>query len=129
MSPQKTRILLVEDENMLRSLYTELFEEAGYEVDTAQNGEEGLLKIQSGGYNLILLDILMPKIDGLTVLGKLTPQEFLRNGPIIMLTQLGQDSVMEKAYKGGATGCIIKSDVSPPDLLKKMEEFLVHGQE
>ena len=65
---KKSRILVVEDETFLRDLYVEILADEGYEVDTAADGAEGLKKIQMGGYDLILLDIVLPKMDGIEIL-------------------------------------------------------------
>ncbi|MCH7541221.1 response regulator, partial [Patescibacteria group bacterium] len=68
------RILVVEDDQFLRELYDELLREEGYEVDLAPDGEIGLAKIIKGGYELILLDIMLPKIDGLEILRRVKKQ-------------------------------------------------------
>ena len=70
MSANK-RILVVEDDQYIRDLYEEVLTEAGFEVDTAVDGEEGVVKAKKGGYNLILLDVMMPKLDGLGFLEEL----------------------------------------------------------
>src|SRR3990167_5866710 len=88
--PRK-RILVVEDERYLRELYVEILKEEGYEVDWAADGEEGYQAMYNGGYDLVLLDIILPKMDGLKILKKLkheTPPQ-KPNGVIIVLSNLG----------------------------------------
>src|SRR5438477_7753764 len=97
------RILIVDDDLYLRDLYNEVLKNAGYEVDTAIDGEEGIEKIKKDGYDLVLLDMMMPKIDGLGVLTQLSQtQPPLKNGPIILLTNLGHEPVIQEALQKGA---------------------------
>ena len=80
--PQK--ILIVDDDLYLRELYEEILKDAGYDVETAINGEEGLTKLLSPSYNLALLDVMMPKLDGVGVLTKLKQTEtYTLNTPIV----------------------------------------------
>ncbi|HZE86723.1 MAG TPA: response regulator, partial [Methylomirabilota bacterium] len=65
------KILLVDDDQYIREVYLEVLQDAGYDVDTGINGEEGFAKMHQGGYDLILLDIMMPKVDGIGVLDNL----------------------------------------------------------
>lgn len=124
MSKQK-RILIIEDDVYIRDLYAEILGEAGYDVATAVDGEEGLVKAKIGGYHLILLDVMMPKLDGLGVLHGLQqnpPQN--PNGQVILLTNLAQDEVVQEALKTGANDFVIKSDLNPQELLTRLETYL-----
>ena len=125
MSKQK-RILIVEDDVYIRDLYAEVLTEAGYAVETAVDGEEGLVKGKVGGYSLILLDVMMPKLDGLGVLQGLQknpPQS--PNGPVILLTNLAQNEVVQEALKTGAKDFIIKADLNPQELLARIKSYLL----
>ena len=124
MPHDQKRILVVEDEETLANVYAQLLEDQGYLVKVATSGREGIDKIKKGGWDLILLDIMMPKIDGLEVLKQLTQEERAKNGPIIMLTVLAQETIVAQALKAGAAGYIIKSDVNFDELLKIVDEFL-----
>lgn len=119
------KILIIEDDQFLRDFYEELLKGAGYTVDTAADGEVGLQKLIQGGWNLILLDIMLPKKDGLQILrdlkGVSTP---LPNGPIVALTNLGQDSVINQCFDLGANGYLIKSAMDPDDVLSEVNNFL-----
>lgn len=124
MHKQK-RILIIEDDIYIRDLYVEILTEAGYIVETAVDGEEGLVKAGKGGYALILLDVMMPKLDGLGVLEGLQknlPQE--KNGSVILLTNLAQNEVVQEALKTGAKDFIIKSELNPEEFLKKVTSYL-----
>lgn len=119
------KILLIEDDLYTRELFEEVLKDAGFDVTTALDGELGFNKILEGGYSLILLDIIMPQMDGLEVLAKLkvnTPKQ--KNGPVVMLTNLSHDPIIKDALSKGANGYLIKSDLTPETLVKKVEEFL-----
>src|SRR3989338_7452154 len=96
------RILLIDDDLYIREVYLEILQSANYNVDTAINGEEGLVKLQQGGYDLVILDVMMPKMDGIGVLDALqkTPP-VNKNGPIILLTNLGLDPLIKTAKSKG----------------------------
>ena len=122
---KKSRILVVEDETFLRDLYVEILADEGYEVDTAADGAEGLKKIQMGGYDLILLDIVLPKMDGIEILKNIKanpPQN--KNGAIVMLTNLGQEAVISEGVSLGVRGHIIKSDYTPDKLIAEVKQLL-----
>lgn len=119
------KILLVDDDPDLRDIYDEIFTEAGFQVDFAIDGEEGLNKILNGTYDLILLDIMMPKIDGLTVLKKLKTSGInFPSQTIIMLSQLNEEKVIQEALNLGAKDYLIKSDYTPDQVLKKVNDIL-----
>lgn len=120
-----SKILLVEDDQFLRDLYTELLSGEGYLIQVGVDGEDGFSKINQGGYDLVLLDIMLPKIDGLEVLRRLKKQPAKNpNGPIILLTNLGQDAIIKEAFSLGATGYIIKSAMTPDQVLAEVKVFL-----
>lgn len=119
------KILIVEDDQFLRDLYNELLTEAGYEITLAQDGEEGLEKASVGGFDLVLLDIMLPKIDGLEVLRRLKENKpKFPNGPVVLLTNLGQDAIIKEGFSLGATGYIIKSAMTPDQVLDEVKVFL-----
>lgn len=126
MSPSYPgRILIVDDDQDTRDIYGEFLTEAGFEVDYAKDGNEGLAKILEGGYDLVLLDIMMPKIDGITILKKLKenpPQGY--NGPIVMLSALDQEHIVKSALDLGAAGFLSKTNVNPEEALNKVSEFM-----
>lgn len=123
------KILVIDDDPYLRELYKEVLTEGGYQVDLALDGQEGLTKILLGGYDLILLDIMMPKIDGLGILKRIkdNPPD-VYNGPIFVLSVLKQDDIIKKAMDLGAKGYIVKSDLNPDQVLKKISGILEQTQ-
>ncbi len=119
------RILIVEDDQFLREFYQELLQAEGYNVDVAPDGEIGSQKVLLGGYSIVLLDIMLPKKDGLQVLRDLkvaTPKQ--ANGPIVVLTNLGQDEVIKQAFALGAAGFLIKSAMNPNEVLQEIKSYL-----
>ena len=122
------RILVIEDDQFLRELYDELLREEGYEVVLASDGEEGLTKISAGGYDLVLLDIMLPKMDGLEILRQLRDKHPQKpNGPVVLLTNLGQDSIIKEGFNLGASGYLIKSAMNPDQVLSEVKVFLSKG--
>lgn len=121
----KQKILIVEDDEILRNLYTELLTGEGFEVAEAADGAEGWNKIHNGGYDLIILDIVLPKKDGIQILRELKKQPpKTQNGPIVILTNLGQDSIIREGFQLGAAGYLIKSAFNPDQVLSEIKNFL-----
>ena len=119
------KILLVEDSQYIKELYKEILENAGYEVDNAEDAISAIAKIKKGGYDLILLDMLMPKGDGLEVIKKASQNPpAVKNGPILILTNLTKDALVQKALDSGASSYILKSDITPGQLIETVKKFL-----
>lgn len=125
MENSAKKILIVEDDQFLREFYVELLQGEGYMIDSAADGEEGFNKIHNGGYDLVLLDIMLPKKDGVQILeaNKATPP-IHSNGSIVMLTNIGQDSTIQKCFAYGATGYMIKSALEPSQVLIEVQNYL-----
>ncbi|KKS95883.1 MAG: Fis family transcriptional regulator [Candidatus Gottesmanbacteria bacterium GW2011_GWA2_43_14] len=120
------KILVVEDEQYLRDLYVELLKEDGYEVASAIDGEIAYDLITKNSYDLVLLDLVMPRMPGIALLKKLSDQDHLRKQKlkIVVLTNLGQDTVIAEAISFGVRGYIIKSDVTPDKILSEVKYYL-----
>ena len=119
------RILVVEDDEFLRELYDELLKGEGYDITLAVDGEEGLNHISEVGFDLIILDIMLPKMDGLEILRHIkekAPKQ--KNGPTVLLTNLGQDSIIKEGFALGASGYLIKSAMNPDQVLSEVKVFL-----
>ncbi|OGY23826.1 MAG: hypothetical protein A2Y57_03580 [Candidatus Woykebacteria bacterium RBG_13_40_7b] len=123
------RILIVEDDQFLRDLYKELLVEEGYEIDLAEDGEVGLAKVLEGGYDLVLLDIMLPKKDGLDILRESRQKKPAKeNGPVVLLTNLGQEQIIKEGFTLGASGYLIKSSLTPDQVLHEVKVFLSRGK-
>lgn len=115
------KILIVDDDQYLRELYQEIIQDIGYEVDSAVDGEEGFKKITENKYDLVLLDVMMPKLDGLGVLKKL--KEINKTDTkIIVLTNLAHDPIIEESLKNGALNYLIKADITPDQLIEAIKK-------
>ncbi len=117
-------LLLVEDDPFLAELYTIKFREAGNEVLAAADGKEGLEVMKKEKPDVVLLDVVLPKMDGLEVLQAVKNDPELSRIPIILLTNLGQKEDVEKGLKLGARSYLVKADHTPSEVVKKVEELL-----
>lgn len=121
----KQRILLVEDEEFLREIYQDVLSQAGYIVDIAVDGDEAFAALHKGGYDLVLLDVMLPERDGRTVLIDLQKQPSLKPNPkIFYMTNLSHDGILNEGKKIGASGVLIKSDLNPDQFLQKVKQIL-----
>ena len=119
------KVLIVEDDVFLREMYVHTFTKEGFEMTEANDGEEGITKAEQGEFDLILLDIMMPKKSGIEVLQALRrPSAKAVKTPIILLSNLGQESVIREAFNMGADGFILKSDTLPRDVVSRVDDFL-----
>lgn len=119
------RILVVEDDQALRDLYVLILKDAGFTVDEAADGEAALAAMQKGGYDLVLLDIVLPRMDGIKILEhlKVNPPD-TPNKKIVVLSNLGQDETIGNAMALGSVGYLIKSDYTPDQIVLRIQEFL-----
>jgi len=120
----KAKLLLVEDDVTLVKMYERKFLSDGYEVAIAYDGLEGLEKATKEKPDLILLDIMLPKLDGLALFKKLRSQPGTFNTPVILLTNFGQEDAVFECFKLGAVDYLIKADVTPQQVVAKVESFL-----
>ncbi|MBI2008165.1 response regulator [Candidatus Amesbacteria bacterium] len=119
------RILVVEDDQPLRDLYVLILKDAGFSVEEAADGEVALAAMQKGGYDLVLLDIVLPKMDGIKILEHLKqiPPDS-PNKKIVVLSNLGHDEIIGNAMALGSVGYLIKSDYTPDQIVLSIQEFL-----
>jgi CheY-like chemotaxis protein len=120
VEPTKKTILVVEDEIDLLSLYVEVLQDAGFAVEQAQDGNIAMEKIKSVMWDAMLLDIMLPGQDGLTILKTIATTPNLKKGPIIITTNLNNDYVIQDAFKYGADGFLIKSEITPDKVIEEV---------
>jgi len=118
------KILLVEDDIALRDIYSARFTAEGYEVVTASDGEEALTIAVKEKPDLILLDIMMPKISGFDVLDILRATPETKNTKIIVMSALSQPTDIEKGQKLGADEYLVKSQVTLSEVVEKMNKLI-----
>jgi two-component system response regulator ResD len=118
------RVLIVEDEHDLRALYAEILTNAGYNVDQAPDGEIGMDKVKNTPWNLLLLDIMLPGRDGLRMLKEMKENTSFKKGPIVVITNLNSEHIIQEAFNLGADGYLIKSEITPDKVIDEVKEFL-----
>lgn len=118
------KVLLVEDDNNLREIYEARLQAEGYTIVSARDGEEALVVAKAEKPDLIIADIMMPKISGFEMLDILRNTEGLKEVPVVMLTALGQSEDQERADKLGADRYLVKSQVTLEDIVKATHELL-----
>ncbi len=124
MSMQSKKILIVEDEQDLRQELVDKFTREGFVALRAKNGEEGLKIALVEHPDLILLDVVMPVMDGITMAKKLRQDKWGHNVPVIMLTNLSDVEKVSKAMESGIFEYLVKSDWKIQDVVKKVKEKL-----
>lgn len=115
------KILIVDDEEILRKIYSDRLTFEGFTVETARDGEEALAKIRTSPPDLILLDILMPKLNGLQVLEQLNTEPALKKIPVIVLSNVANDENIKKALTLGAKDYLLKTNFSPNEIINKIK--------
>ena len=121
---QSARILIIEDDQFLRDLMERKLIKEGFVVETAIEGESGLQKIKSWRPDLVLLDIILPGLDGFSILEKVKADASVASIPVILLTNLGQRDDVEKGLKLGAVGYLVKAHFTPGDIVEKVKSVL-----
>lgn len=123
MEQSKKKILIAEDEKPMATALQLKLTKNGFDADIAGNGEEALQKIDAGGVNLLILDLMMPKVDGFGVLTALKEKGV--KIPVIVASNLSQKEDEEKAKALGAVDYFVKSNVAISDIVDKIKSHLV----
>lgn len=124
MTQNKKKILLVEDDSFLISMYTVKFELENFEVVAAEDGEKGLSLAAEEKPDIILLDILLPKMNGFEVLKELKNNKETNQIPVILLTNLSQKNEIEQGLALGAQDYLIKAHFMPSEVMDKIKKVL-----
>ena len=117
-------LFLVEDEPLLANLLKQRFEKENFEVVLARDGEEALRLLKDLKPDLILLDIILPKISGFEFMEKMRDAPTIRKAPIVVISNLGQESDIEKGKMLGAVGYFVKARLSIEELVQQVKGFL-----
>lgn len=120
----QVRILLVEDEDYIRDLYKRQLDGAGLTTDAAANGQEAFAAITKTKYDLILLDIMLPDTNGLQILKEVKQNPAIKNTPVVLLTNLGQDVIIKEGFELGAEGYLIKASLTPSQVVQEVKNAL-----
>lgn len=121
------RILIVEDEPLLGNLLKQRFESEGVQTLLAHDGEEAINTLRSTRPDLILLDIILPKISGFELLEMMQADPQIEKAPVIITSNLGQDTDMERGRMLGAIGYFVKAKVSIEELVEQVKSALASG--
>ena len=120
----KKRIIIVEDDSVLRDVLGQKLEKSGYIVDRAEDGVVAIEKIKAMKPDIILLDILMPRKNGIEVLEELHADEMFKDIPVIIISNSGQPVEIQRAQELGARDFLIKAVFDPDEVLQKVESVL-----
>lgn len=118
------KILLVEDDRLLTRLYHKKLTKEGYQVEIAYDGSEGLVKAQNAPPDLVLLDLMMPKMGGLDMLRAFQASPQLQNIPVVVLTNLSAEKEEEEARALGVVDYLVKANNPPDRVLQRIREVL-----
>ena len=124
MPKEKTKILLVEDDSFLLGMYATKFELEGFQVIVAEDGEKAVRMALKELPDVVLLDIILPKLNGFDVLKQLKAEATTAKIPVILLTNLSQRDEIERGLKMGAEDYLIKAHFMPSEVVEKIKKIL-----
>ena len=122
---KQKRIVIVEDDKFLRDLISQKLSREGFFVHAAENGEDGEKFIYEDAPDIILLDIILPGMDGFEVLERIKKNEKVKNIPVLVLSNLSQKSDIDRAKELGAEDFMVKSNFTPEEISKKIQDILM----
>ncbi len=122
MSAKKKKILLVEDEPLIQDIYLRKFQEAGFDITCVFDAEEAEKLLRKKSFHLVILDILLPREDGLSFLKKLRKEK--NNIPVIIFSNLEGENYLNEAKKYKAKDYIIKANYTPSEIIQKIQQIL-----
>lgn len=120
----EAKILIVEDDRYISKMYQLKLSLDGFDVQVADNGRIGIEKVKEFRPDIILTDILMPEVDGFEVIKQVKADEELKEIPILIMSNLGQEDNIQKGLELGALGYIVKSQYTPSKVVEKIKEIL-----
>lgn len=118
------KVLIIEDDQAYRKVYSRKFEVAGFSVEVAENGVEGLAKARANKPDIILTDLMMPQMDGFQLLDAIQSDAALKIVPVIVLTNLSTPEDTQKVLKKGAKAVMVKSDNEPNAIVEAARQVL-----
>ncbi len=125
---KKYKILIVDDDKFLLDMYTLKFKEKGFDVDSAFGSIKALAKLkEDNSFDIVIMDIVMPAMDGFELLAEIKKEKLAEGAKMVILSNLGQPSDIEKGNKLGADGYIVKADSTPSEVVAKVTE-LINGK-
>ncbi len=123
MAKQK-KVFIIEDDEMISSMYKTKLEAEKFIVKTIANGFEGLKAVEQEAPDLVLLDIMLPQLDGFSVLRQLKKNPKTKNIPVVIMTNLGTEEDIAKGKQAGAVDYIVKANFTPAQVIEKIKKYL-----
>jgi two-component system, OmpR family, alkaline phosphatase synthesis response regulator PhoP len=127
MSTKKVKVAIIEDDMAIVQMYRTKFENEGYEVATAPDGLSGLELINDYQPDIILLDLMMPNMNGLDMLQRLRSQPGGRDAKVVVLTNMGDTETATRVYKMAADDYIVKAEMTPKQVSERVKALLARG--
>jgi len=121
---EKRKVLIIEDEKSIRTMYAEILTDEGFEVLEEGDGMSGLNRALDGDWDVLLLDIMLPRLDGVELLKKLKNNPGTSSKPIIILSNLADPSIKKNCINLGAKEFLIKSDIVPSDVIIAIKKYV-----
>lgn len=118
------KVILIEDDESIGFIYKRQLDLAGLQTDLFTNGKEGLEAVNANTYDLLLLDIMLPDVNGLDILKEIKSNEKTKSLTVILLTNLGQDNVIKQGLTLGAEGYLIKASLTPKQIVEEAKQIL-----
>ena len=118
------KVLLVEDEEFIRDLFKRQLDLSGFATDAFSNGQDGLAAISKNAYDLVLLDIMLPDINGLQILQNIRQNPATKEIAVVLLTNLGQDAVIKQGFELGADGYLVKAAYTPDQIVQEVKNIM-----
>lgn len=122
------KVLVVEDEQLIGDLLQRKLREEGYYALVARDGETGLKQVREEKPDIVLLDIVLPRLNGFEVLSEMRKDEALRKIPVIIISNSGQPTEIEKAKEAGVRDWLIKTEFDPQEVLEKVQRHIGPAQ-
>lgn len=119
------KIILIEDDEFLSDVYRLKLEKENFEVEIVKDGSKALEKIINQKPDMILLDIVLPNLDGWEILKKIKKDDRIKNIPVVVLSNLAQEEQVKKSLNLGATKYLVKSQYIPSEIIKEIKEILI----
>ena len=118
------KVLLVEDEEFIRDLFKRQLDLSGFATDAFANGQDGLAALSKNAYDLVLLDIMLPDINGLQILQNIRQNPATKGVAVVLLTNLGQDAVIKQGFELGADGYLVKAAYTPDQIVQEVKNIM-----
>ena len=122
--PRKKVVLIIEDEPDVIAVYSQVLRDVGFDVLESQNGTEGLSIAQNKLWDLLLLDIMVPGEDGVHILKAIKNNPQINTRPVILLTNLDSETIINECFNLGADGYLIKSEITTDKIVSEVQNYL-----